>query len=31
VLKLTAADELVAPENMSVLQQSGFEVALEVD
>ncbi len=29
MLKLTAADELVALENMSVLQQSGFEVALE--
>ncbi len=31
MLKLTAADELVAPENMSVLQQSGFEVVLEED
>lgn len=29
VLELTAADELVALENMSVLQQNGFEVAIE--
>jgi DNA mismatch repair protein PMS2 len=31
VLELTAADELVALENMGVLQQNGFEVALEED
>ncbi|KAH9974897.1 hypothetical protein BGW80DRAFT_1169694, partial [Lactifluus volemus] len=31
VLELTAADELVALENMEVLQQNGFEVALEED
>ncbi|KAH9000126.1 hypothetical protein EDB92DRAFT_1829472 [Lactarius akahatsu] len=31
VLELTAADELVALENMSVLQQNGFEVAVEED
>lgn len=31
VLELTAADELVALENMAVLQQNGFEVGLEVD
>jgi DNA mismatch repair protein PMS2 len=31
VLELTAADELVALENMGVLQQNGFEVALEGD
>ncbi|KAH9992158.1 hypothetical protein BJV77DRAFT_1003804 [Russula vinacea] len=29
VLELTAADELVALENMHVLQQNGFEVGLE--
>ena len=29
MLKLTAANELVALENMSVVQQSGFEVTLE--
>jgi hypothetical protein len=31
VLELTAADELVALESMTVLQQNGFEVGLEVD
>jgi len=31
VLELTAADELVAVENMGVLQQNGFEVTIEVD
>ena len=31
MLELTAADELVALENMSVLQQNGFEVAVEED
>ncbi|KAI9440283.1 hypothetical protein F5148DRAFT_1258759 [Russula earlei] len=31
VLELTAADELVAVENMSVLQQNGFEVAFGGD
>jgi hypothetical protein len=31
VLELTAADELVALENMMVLQQNGFEVELEMD
>lgn len=31
VLELTAADELVALENMNVLQQNGFEVAVEED
>jgi len=31
VLELTAADELVALENMGVLQQNGFEVAIEGD
>ena len=31
VLELTAADELVALENMVVLQQNGFEVGLEMD
>jgi hypothetical protein len=31
VLELTAADELVALENMVVLQHNGFEVGLEVD
>ncbi|KAF8265868.1 hypothetical protein EI94DRAFT_1685081 [Lactarius quietus] len=31
VLELTAADELVALENMGVLQQNGFEVAVEED
>ena len=31
VLELTAADELVALENMGVLQQNGFEVSLEED
>ncbi|KAI0272033.1 hypothetical protein BGY98DRAFT_1003906 [Russula aff. rugulosa BPL654] len=31
VLELTAADELVALENMAVLQQNGFEVELAVD
>ena len=31
MLELTAADELVALENMSVLQQHGFEVATEED
>ncbi|KAI0300705.1 hypothetical protein B0F90DRAFT_1722574 [Multifurca ochricompacta] len=31
VLELTAADELVAIENMGVLQQNGFEVTLEED
>jgi hypothetical protein len=31
VLELTAADELVALENMAVLQQNGFEVELVVD
>ena len=31
VLELTAADELVAVENMGVLQQNGFEVAIEGD
>ena len=31
MLELTAADELVALENMSVLQQNGFEVAIEED
>ena len=31
VLELTAADELVAFENMGVLQQNGFEVAIEGD
>ncbi|KAI9465082.1 hypothetical protein BJY52DRAFT_1184122 [Lactarius psammicola] len=31
MLKLTAADELVALENMSVLQQNGFEAVLESD
>ncbi len=30
-LELTAADELVAFENISVLQQNGFEVAIEGD
>lgn len=29
MLELTAADELVALENMHVLQQNGFEVGLE--
>ncbi|KAI0263552.1 hypothetical protein BC834DRAFT_886174 [Gloeopeniophorella convolvens] len=29
VLELTAADELIALENMEVLQQNGFEVALD--
>lgn len=31
MLELTAADELVALENMHVLQQNGFEVGLEVE
>ena len=31
MLELTAADELVALENMEVLQQNGFEVVLEED
>ncbi|KAI9465093.1 hypothetical protein BJY52DRAFT_1248643, partial [Lactarius psammicola] len=31
MLKLMAANELVALENMNVLQQSGYEVALEED
>ena len=31
MLELTAADELVALENMSVLQKNGFEVAVEED
>jgi len=31
VLELTAADEFVELENMTVLQQNGFEVGLEVD
>lgn len=31
MLELTAADELVALENMEVLQQNGFEVGMEVD
>jgi len=31
VLELTAADEIVALENLAVLQQNGFEVELEVD
>jgi DNA mismatch repair ATPase MutL len=31
VLELTAADELVALENMGVLQQNGFEIAIEGD
>ncbi|KAI9440372.1 hypothetical protein H4582DRAFT_1936437 [Lactarius indigo] len=31
VLELTAADELVALENMSVLQHNGFEVAVDED
>ncbi|KAI9465084.1 hypothetical protein BJY52DRAFT_1248575 [Lactarius psammicola] len=31
MLKQMAADELVALENMNVLQQSGYEVALEED
>src|SRR6267154_617908 len=31
VLELTAADELVALENMAVVQQNGFEVGLEMD
>ncbi len=31
MLKLTVTDELVALNNMSVLQQSGFEVVLEED
>ncbi|KAH9977464.1 hypothetical protein BJV74DRAFT_781094 [Russula compacta] len=31
VLELTAADELVALENMGVLQKNGFEVALDED
>ena len=31
MLELTAADELVALENMDVLQQNGFEVAVEED
>lgn len=31
VLELTAADELVALENMEVVLQNGFEVELEVD
>jgi DNA mismatch repair protein PMS2 len=31
VLELTAADELVALENMEVLQQNGFEVGFEAD
>lgn len=31
MLELTAADELVALENMGVLQQNGFEVAIEED
>ncbi len=31
ILELTAAEELVALENMTVLQQNGFEVGLEGD
>ena len=31
MLELTAADELVALENMDVLQQNGFEVAVKED
>lgn len=31
MLELTAADELVALENMDVLQQNGFEVRLDGD
>ena len=31
VMELTAADELVALENMEVLQQNGFEVGFEAD
>lgn len=31
MLELTAADELVALENMGVLQQNGFEVTVEGD
>lgn len=31
ILELTAADELVALENMAVLQQNGFEIGQEMD
>ena len=31
MLELTAADELVVLENVSVLQQNGFEVTIEED